>query len=310
MDTENTVLTEQAEAEETSDAFDEGWADYDSDLTPGDGLGEQDDSDTDRDTEEEGEETEADADQQDAEGTEGDADGDASKGEAEGTEGTPDQDSSFTLRYLGEDKTVNREEVINLAQQGMDYSRIREKWDGIKDDVPRLRMYETFLKELAETRGGDIEALIDDVRTRSIMNQAKAEGKEIPAAEAARRAVTARLDAMKGDEAKKQADIEEEDRLRRRASVDRFYSVYGNSVKADEIPEEVWLDAEKTGDLTASYHKHRIGKLEEENKRLKEELEQTKQQQNNKARSMGSSRSVGSAAAKDAFDEGWDDAWT
>ena len=36
-----------------------------------------------------------------------------------------------------EEKTVSRDEVVSLAQKGLDYDRIRERWDAVKDDVPR-----------------------------------------------------------------------------------------------------------------------------------------------------------------------------
>lgn len=112
---------------------------------------------------------------------------------------------------------------------------------------------------------------------------------------------------MEPEEAKQQKDSEEEAMAKRRASVDRFLGIYGNSVKAEDIPKEVWDEAEKIGDLTIAYQRYTSGKLEQENKRLKDEIEQAKQHQKNKERSMGSSRSVGSGAAKDPFDEGWDE---
>ena len=114
---------------------------------------------------------------------------------------------------------------------------------------------------------------------------------------------------MEPEEAKKQKDSEEEQMAKRRASVDRFLGIYGDSVKADDIPKEVWDDAEKIGDLTIAYQRYTSGKLEAENKRLQKELEQAKQQKKNRERSMGSSKSVGAAAARDAMDDGWDEGW-
>ena len=310
MEEETTVLTEQAEAEETSDAFDEGWAEMFSDGMTDDGQEPEEPSEDSREPEDGSEEEEADADQQNADETEGDSDGAESKEKEEGEEAKPDQAESFDLKYLGESKTVNRDEVIRLAQQGMDYPRIKEKWEAVKDDVPKLRMYESFLQELAETRGGDIESLIDETRTRSILAKAKAAGKEMAPSAAAAQAVQARLKAMEPDEAKKQADLEEEQMARRRASVDRFLKLYGSDIKAEDIPAEVWAEAETVGDLTTAYQKYNSSKQEAEIKRLKAELEQAKQQNKNRERSMGSSKSAGNAAAgKDPFLDGWDDAW-
>lgn len=307
---ESTVQTETAEAEETSSAFDEGWDELFRDSDTDDGQEADRDTGDAWETDEESEATEADADQQEADEPEGDGtDGNDSQGKAEGDEGSPDQGETYTLRHLGEERTVNRDEVISLAQQGMDYGRIKGKWDAVKDDVPKLRMYEGFLQELAETRGGNIDDLIDEVRTKSLIAQAKSRGETLTPTAAAAQAVRARLAAMAPAEAQKQADAEEEAQNRRKASVDRFFSIYGKTVKSEDIPIEVWQEADKSGDLVGVYQKHAIEKLEKENQRLQKELEQAKQQQKNRSRSVGSMRSVGSAATKDPFDEGWDDAW-
>ena len=309
MDNENTMLTDQEEAVETSDAFFDGWGDETDDAADGDGLDADWSFDSDsRDTDEESEGTEADADQQEADGTEGEeSNGESEEGKSEGNEGDSDQSTSFTLRHLGEERTVDREEVISLAQKGMDYDRIREKWDGVKDDVQKLRMYEGFLKELADARGdGDIEALIDETRTRSLIAQAKAKGEDLDASVAAAQAVKKRLQGMGQQDPAAASPDEAALMAKRREAVDRFRSTY-KDVKAEDIPKEVWDEADKTFDLVGPYQRYLNQKLEADNKRLKEELEQAKQQQKNKERSMGSSRSVGKAATKDPFEEGWDD---
>lgn len=303
MDNENTMLTEQAVNFETSDipdsAYDAGWDD--DDWTDGEEAVT---------AAEESEGTEADADQQEADGTEGEErNGESEEGKSEGNEGDSDQSTSFTLRHLGEERTVDREEVISLAQKGMDYDRIREKWDGVKDDVQRLRMYEGFLKELADARGdGNIEALIDETRTRSLIAQAKAKGEDLDASVAAAQAVRKRLQGMGQQDPAAAQQNEEALMAKRREAVDLFRSTY-KDVKAEDIPKEVWDEADKTLDLIGPYQRYLNKKLEADNKRLKEELEQAKQQQKNKERSMGSSRSVGKAATRDPGDEGWDEGW-
>ena len=42
----------------------------------------------------------------------------------------------FTLKHLDERRTVNREEVIALAQKGLDYDRIRAKYDALRAKQP------------------------------------------------------------------------------------------------------------------------------------------------------------------------------
>ena len=296
MEMEDTVQTEQSELTGTPEgegtAFDEGWDD--------DGQPAFDEA---AETEEGSEVTEADADQQDAEGSEGEgSDGEAAEeGAAKGKEGSPDQGEVFTLKHLGEERTVGRDEVIKLAQQGMDYDRIREKWDAVKDDVPKLRMYEGFLKELADSRGSDIESLIDETRTRAMIARAEANGEKLDPAAAAAMAVRARMTEPEA--------VSEEEVKRNDAMISDFVAIYGNTVQATDIPQEVWDEANRTGSLVVPYQRWENGKLKEENERLKAEAEQAKQQRKNKERSAGSSKSEGSAAARDSFDEGWDGSW-
>ena len=53
-------------------------------------------------------------------------------------------DESFTLRHLGETKSVGRDEVIALAQKGMDYDRIRGKLGDASRELEALRAGESF----------------------------------------------------------------------------------------------------------------------------------------------------------------------
>ncbi len=313
MDNENTVLTEQNEAEGTPDswndaAFAEGWDD-------GPAIPESDAEEA----AEESEGTEADADQQEAEGTDGGdgtgsestgpQDGETQETEAEGETGETDQSEGFVLKHLGEEKTVNREEVVLLAQKGLDYDRIREKWDAVKDDVPKLRTYESFLKELAEARGGDVDSLIDETRTRALIAQAEAKGETLTPAAAAAKAVRMRTQGVpeKGTPEQKPVEAPKEDRNQK--MIDDFIAAFGKDVQAQDIPQEVWDEGARTGDMIRPYQRYLNNKLQEENKKLQQELKAARQQQKNAARSAGSSRSEGSGSTKDPFDDGWGDAW-
>ena len=61
---------------------------------------------------------------------------------------------TFDLKYMGEIKTVGKEEVVTLAQKGMNYDRILGERDTAKAEVSRLQEYETFLQELAQPQIG------------------------------------------------------------------------------------------------------------------------------------------------------------
>ena len=283
------------------DWFDAGWSD--DGLTP-----EEDGSETV--TESEAGTEDADQQPTGGEGDEAVGGSEVEDAEPEGSEqGSKDkgsdQSEGFTLRHLGQERTVDRDEVIRLAQQGMDYQRIREKWDGVKDDVPKLRMYEDFLKELAEARGGDIDSLIDETRARTMMAKAKAEGKTIEPMRAMSEAAKIRQN-FNVNHGKSEDELTQE---RNAQLVQAFTEEFGPEIPFGEIPNEVWDEAMKSGDPVKPYQRHMLKELREEVNELKKQLEQTKQQQKNKERSTGSSKSAGAAAAKDIYSEGWNEGW-
>lgn len=316
MEEITTVQPEVEEAVETSDAFFDGWDEVDDVAAADDGQVNDVDDSEDPDNTEESEEEDADADQQEADDAEGgDADAEA-KGESEGDKGTPDQDE-FVLKHLGEERKVSRDEVVQLAQKGLDYDRIRERWDSVKNDIPKLRSYEKFLAELASSRGGNIEALMDETMTQILVNRAKAKGEELSASAAAAQAVRMRMENgnTRGydDEATEPGvsgtEGEAGGKPDANEMVNRFLAEYP-TVRAESIPKEVWDEVNRNGgDLLQAYRGYENKKLAEENKRLQKELESAKQQQKNKARSTGSTKSVGSAATIDPFDSGWDEAF-
>ena len=311
MDENTTGLTTAEEmADETSAAFDEGWEDKDEPELRDDGYGDGEDFEDEPETDEGSGETEADADQQEAEEPEGGETGEEAEAEEQGDEGEPNQAESFILKHLGEERKVGRDEVVTLAQKGLDYDRIREKWDGVKDDVQRLRMYEDFLGELAKARGGDgdivdeINALIDETRIRTMLAKAEADGTELSPAAAAARAVKARTDFLPANTPAQ--DTEEARQEKVREDIVRFREGYPD-VKMEEIPQEVWNAVDRNGgDLLGCYQRYENQKLKEELKNLKKELEGQTQQKKNKARSTGSTKSVGTGTKRDAFEEGWD----
>ncbi len=316
MEDNTTVQPEVEEAVETSDAFFDGWDEVDDVAVADDGQVNDVDDSEDPDNTEESEEEDADADQREADDAEGgDADAEA-KGESEGDKGTPDQDE-FVLKHLGEERKVSRDEVVQLAQKGLDYDRIRERWDGVKNDIPKLRSYEKFLADLASSKGGNIEALMDETMTQILINRAKAKGEELSASAAAAQAVRMRMEngntrgyddevtepGVSGTEGEAAGKPDANE------MVNRFLAEYP-TVRAESIPKEVWDEVNRNGgDLLQAYRGYENKKLAEENKRLQKELESAKQQQKNKARSTGSTKSVGSAATIDPFESGWDEAY-
>lgn len=221
-------------------------------------------------------------------------------------EKTEDQGNQlFTLKFLGQDKTVTRDEMIELAQKGANYDHILNERNALKENQTKYKGYEAFLHELAEGSGMDIDSLMENTRARMLINEANARGEELSeedaVAQVRQRMKEQEASAAKADEAEKapaQAPQEETQEEKQRKAFTLFLAEYPD-VDPKDIPHEVWAEFGETMDLVGSYRKHEIKQLRKENETLK-------QNQKNKERSTGSRRTAGATTPKDAFDEAWD----
>lgn len=238
---------------------------------------------------------EEDADQQESEEEDDSDDGEPE--ETEEKEESKEPDPTFTLKHLDEVREVNRDEVVELAQKGMDYDRIRSERDSIK---PRLEELETFLKRIAGDQS--IEDLIDSTLAKLDVADAEKRGEELDEVEQFKKL---RMERVKREaknpppEQKPEPTEDEKEKARLSKSIQRFIKEYPD-VKATDVPPEVWKD----------YREHRADLLEcyqlYENKKLKDELKSLKQNQKNKERSTGSKKSAGKKTVDKWFD-GWPD---
>ena len=290
MNDENQVETMEEESSALSDellnAINEDW---DTDVLPGDTT----------EDEEEQEETADSGENADQQETEEPQDK-ATETELEPEKAKAETDQ-FELKHLDETRTVSRDEVITLAQKGMDYDRIRTKYDELKAGEAKRDAHENFLKELAESAGQSVDDMIDAARARILVSKAEAEGKTLSVEDA-----LAQIKQEKEKQApeekpeqQKEPSTEENKEAERQQSFLRFSKEFPE-VKAEEIPAEVWKDfAEGKGDLADLYAR-------QENKRLKAELAAMKQNEENRKKSTGSRATAGSAK-KSAFDDAWYD---
>lgn len=221
--------------------------------------------------------------------------------EEEPKEEAKETDQFFELKYMGETKKINSNDIVPLAQKGMDYDRIRAERDELKSGKSRLDELEEVMKDAAEITGLTQEEFIDNIRARAIQAKAEKDGKPITEEEAAKQAKSLRETKAKEKAAESKADKqtadEQAEKEKSRASIQKFMELYPN-VKAQDIPQEVWEEAGKTGDLAGAYTRY-------ENKRLKAELEAERQNKKNKERSTGPRRSTGKS--EDKWFEGWAD---
>lgn len=313
MENNNENLFESVLTEEESSAFDAEFADgeqaEDDDFDLGDGEEEGEDPSTtpDGSAQDDKSSSQEDGGEPDAE-TGGEGDGgeaaDESKGETgKQKEKEPEpqkgaEDQRFTLKVNGAESEVSREEVIALAQKGMDYDRIKAERDSFKADAPTMQRYreqETFLKDLADKSGITVDALIENVRVRMAMDQDSSLTEDQARAKVKADAAARQQPAEEKVEEKAKEPSPEE---RRQAMFASFVQAYPD-VKADSIPKEVWETAGRTFDLVGAYRDHEL-------RELRKEVETLRQNNKNKERSTGSRKSVGATTPKDPFDEAWD----
>lgn len=212
--------------------------------------------------------------------------------EAEKENAPAETEDYLELKHMDETRRVTKEEAKTLAQKGLDYDRIRGERDTMQQDYQKLKGYEAFLNEL-KGEFPSIESLIEDTRARMLADKdnisyadavAKVKLMHPAAAEPAQKA-----DQPKGNDA-----------------VQRFVELYPE-VKAEEIPESVWAETRKTGDLVSAYAKYEKGKLADKIASLENEINTLKQNSKNAARSPGSSSSSGKTSAKSLIEQLWED---
>ena len=213
-------------------------------------------------------------------------------------------EQTFDLKFLGETKTVSKDEVIVLAQKGLNHDKVLRERDEARGEITRLKEYETFLKELAGPDGMSIEDLIDSTRAEVL---AKKEG--IDKAAALRQIKLDRREkALEAKQNKDQAETKakEEEEKRKQDDLLRFVTAYPD-VKAQEIPKEVWDNVHSGTPLVTAYSIYENKKLREEVKSWKDKAETAEQNYKNQQRSTGSQSTagVGSTQKKDPIDLDW-----
>ncbi len=137
------------------------------------------------------------------------------------------EEERFTLKNRDETRTVNREELIAMAQKGWDYDNVRRERD-------QLRQYRQAVERVGAPVGQAPKA-------EELMQRVKANA--------------------------------------RAQDMQRFLSTYP-TVKAEEIPGEVWTQVAGGVPLVSAYAMH-------ENRQLKLALAEQAQQARNRARTPG-----------------------
>lgn len=201
--------------------------------------------------------------------------------------------TEFRVKYMDEEKTVSMDEAVPLIQKGMDYDRIRTKYDEAKPAIEVISLY-------AKQMNMSIAEYVAKLRVEEKVNAGMSE-------EDARRSVeldSRELELRQKEEAKAQETQQETKRQeaegKTRADIAEFVK-QNPDVKPADIPQEVWDKVQGGMSLTSAYLQH-------QNAQLRLQLEAAKTNAAGAARSTGSMKSAGEdGGGKDPFQQGWED---
>lgn len=249
-----------------------------------------------------------------AETSEEGTDGETEESETEEGETTPEAPKVFELKHLDKTYQKTEEEMIPLAQKGMDYDRIRPKYDAavaeikeIQDwikDITGGQDFKTFREQadarrLADKEGIDYDTALEKVRIQNEKAEIEKERQ--------------RLEALKAEEKVAQEQAEKQQR-----DIDAFVKAYPDvasklSTDPDAIPQDVW-DLVRGGESLVSAYavfeaRTQAKEKETELEQIKKELENLKLNTKNKERSTGSLSTDGSGEAYDPIRAGWEAAF-
>lgn len=213
-------------------------------------------------------------------------------------------EKTWTLRHMDETKNVGEAEMVTLAQKGMDYDRIRAKYDESK---PAMEILSIFAKQKGVSVADYVSFLRTEAKKADGLSEAEArrsiELEDREAAVTAREAEQA-AERQAAEQAHAAANAAAQ---RRKADIDEFAREYPDVARnPDAIPKAVWDAVAAGSSLTVAYAKYTAKQAREEAERTRSAAQAAQQNVKNAARSTGSMQSAGqNAGGRDPFLEGW-----
>ena len=193
---------------------------------------------------------------------------------------------TFTLKHLGEEITVDRDEMVRLAQKGRDYDRIRQRVETLSERIRESEEYSRTLQHVAAQSGMTAEQYIDRMAAET-----RARETGIPLNEAERQ--------VRAERAQKSAPVSPvvTAELVRDRETAEFMREYGGVSPAD-IPREVWAEVSAGRSLLDAYRSY-------ENRQLNRQLAEARRLDANARRTMGSRVSAGNDSVRGEIEHDW-----
>ena len=217
-----------------------------------------------------------------------------------------EQPKLWTLRHMDEEKQVGEAEMVVLAQKGMDYDRIRAKYDEAK---PAMEMLAQFAKKAGVSTAEYITAIRAQAKQAEGMSEAEAKRAVDLEDREARVAVKEAEESARAAKANEAANAQSAADQRRAAEIAEFQKTFPEAAKDPKsIPPEVWAEVKQGVSLVGAYAKYAIKNANAAKESAQREAASAKQNNKNAERSTGSMKSAGEESkSKDPFLAGWDD---
>lgn len=224
--------------------------------------------------------------------------------EPEATEEPEKPEELFDLKFNKEIRQVNRQQVTELAQKGLNHDRILEQRDHLQQENAELLRFKQenealidLLDAAAKSAGTDRNTFLQSVRENAYvskgMNRDAARERVLREDAEQKLSKTERLEAQ-------EKKSEEDRQTAQKQDIERFLKTY-KDVDPNTIPKEVWDEVRNGETLVAAYGRYENRKLAEDNKKLQESINAMKQNEKNRKKSIGSVRTEGKESAKDPF---------
>lgn len=220
----------------------------------------------------------------------------------EKTEAEKPGEETFTLKHLDETRQVGKEEVVSLAQKGLDYDRIRTERDELRQYRQEADPALALVKGYAEKNAMTVEEYVDYCRRQELVAQGVNEPTARAQVELEKR--QARMEAQTRAETeaqRRQEAILQQARERqeaRKKDMTAFLEAFPG-VKGEDVPREVWAKVAAGESLVTAYTMY-------QNRQLQLQLAAQRQNRENAARTTGSMSTQGEKAGKTLGDL-WDE---
>ena len=230
--------------------------------------------------------------------------------ESAGTsEEKPDTDT-FELKYNKEIRRVNRDEITELAQKGLNHDRILAQRDELQRENGELQKFRqenesnlNLLNSAAELAGMSVSQFLNNIRENALVakGMSRDAAKERVLREDAEQKLARKSaeDAAKAESEKREKTSQE--RIKRDS--EEFARKY-KDVDPKTIPQEVWEAVSSGESLVTAYGNYLAEQTAKENEKLRAEIEALKKNEENRSKSIGSMKTEGQQKGKDPFLEG------